>query len=96
LVKIAKMVPVGARATIPLAAFLVGVEETQGVKARVRRLLEIASNSYLRRDPNRSVMRAVPIASICGLLLLALIVVANPIILVAIHNVIEHAVKLLS
>jgi len=96
LVKIAKMVPVGARATIPLAAFLVGVEETHGVKDRVRRLLEIASNSYRRRDPNRTLMQAVPIASICGLLLLALIVVANPIILVAIHNVIEHAVKLLS
>ena len=44
LVKIAKMVPVGARAAVPMAAFLVGVEETRGVKARVRRLLEIASN----------------------------------------------------
>src|SRR5258708_28949763 len=71
LVKIAKMVPVGARATIPLAAFLVGVEETRGVKARVRRLLEIASNGHLRRSTNSILMQAVPVASICGLLLLA-------------------------
>jgi len=44
------MVPV-ERASVPLAAFLVGVEETRGVKARVRRLLEIASHGYLRRAP---------------------------------------------
>jgi Peptidase family M48 len=96
LVKIAKMVPVGSRATVPLAAFLVGVEETRGVKARVRRLLEIASNGYLRRVPDPTITQAVPAASICGLLLLSLVVATNPIILVAIHNVIERAVKILS
>ena len=52
LVKIAKMVPVGARASVPMAAFLVGVEETRGVKARVRRLLEIASSGCRRSVPN--------------------------------------------
>jgi Zn-dependent protease with chaperone function len=96
LVKIAKMVPVGARATVPLAAFLVGVEETRGVKARVRRLLEIASYGYLRRSTNPVLMQAVPAALIGGLLLLAITVATNPIILVAIHNLIEHAVKILS
>jgi beta-lactamase regulating signal transducer with metallopeptidase domain len=96
LVKIAKMVPVGARATVPLAAFLVGVEETRGVKARVRRLLEIASNGHLRRSTNPILIQAVSAASICGLLLLAIVVATNPIILVAIHNVIEQAVKILS
>jgi len=96
LVKIAKMVPVGARATIPLAAFLVGLEETHGVKARVRRLLEIASNSYLRRDPNRTVMRIIPTASLCGVLVLAFVVANKPSVLVAVHGVIEGVVKLLS
>ena len=96
LVKIAKMVPVGARATVPLAVFLVGVEETRGVRARVRRLLEIASNGHLRRSTNPILIQAVPAASICGLLLLAIVVGTNPIILFAIHNVIENAVKILS
>jgi hypothetical protein len=96
LVKIAKMVPVGARAAVPLAAFLVGVEETRGVKARVRRLLEIASNGYLRRVPNPLLTRILPVASLCGLLLLAFVVAHNPSVLLAVHNVIEHAVKLLS
>ena len=90
------MVPVGARAAIPLAAFLVGVEETRGVKARVRRLLEIASNSYLLNVPNSTMTRILPAVSICGLLLIALAVAHNPSVLLTVHNVIEHAVKLLS
>src|SRR6185503_5338698 len=49
LVKVAKMVPKGPRATLPIAAFLVGSEEDRGLKARVRRLLEIASNQEGRR-----------------------------------------------
>ena len=96
MVKIAKMVPVGARAAVPLAAFLVGVEETRGVKARVRRLLEIASDGYLRRIPNPTTARILPAASLCGLLSLALVAANNPRVLLTVHNVIEHAVKLLS
>lgn len=96
LVKIAKMVPVGARAAVPVAAFLVGVEETRGVKARVRRLLEIASHGYLRRAPNRTLARMLTAGSLCGVLLLAVVIAANPIVLVTVHRAIEHAVKLLS
>lgn len=96
LVKIAKMVPVGARAAVPVAAFLVGVEETRGVKARVRRLLEIASNGYLRRTPNRTMFRVLTTGSLCGLILLAVVIATNPIVLVTVHRAIEHAVKLLS
>ena len=96
LVKIAKMVPVGARAAVPVAAFLVGVEETRGVKARVRRLLEIASNGFLRRVSNPTITRILPAASLCALLLLALVVANNPGVLLTVHKVIEHAVKLLS
>jgi Zn-dependent protease with chaperone function len=96
LVKIAKMIPVGARAAVPMAAFLVGVEETRGVKARVRRLLEIASHEYLRQVPKPSTTRILPAVSVCGVLLVALIVANTPIVLVSVHNVIERAVALLS
>jgi beta-lactamase regulating signal transducer with metallopeptidase domain len=96
LVKIAKMVPVGARATVPLAAFLVGVEETRGVKARVRRLLEIASDGCRLRVRNSGVARILPAATLCGLVLLGVAVANNPRVLVSVHLVIERAVKLLS
>jgi hypothetical protein len=79
-----------------MAAFLVGVEETRGVKARVRRLLEIASHDYLHRVPNPAITRIVPAVSLCGLILLALIVANTPMVLVSVHNVIERAVELLS
>ncbi|HMJ26839.1 MAG TPA: M48 family metalloprotease [Pyrinomonadaceae bacterium] len=96
LVKIAKMVPVGARAAVPVAAFLLGVEETRGVKARVRRLLEIASDGISRRTPNRAMFRMLAAGSLCGLLLLAVVIASNPIVLLTVHSAIERAVKLLS
>lgn len=96
LVKIAKMVPVGARAAVPMAAFLVGVDETRGVKARVRRLLEIASHGHPRAIPRPAVARLLPTASLCALLLGSFLVASNPIVLVTAHNVIERAVEILS
>jgi hypothetical protein len=96
LVKIAKMVPVGARAALPMAAFLVGVEETRGVKARVGRLLELASQSYLRELPNPTITRILPTVSLVGLLVCAVVLATNPSVLVAVHDVIERAVALLS
>lgn len=96
LVKIAKMVPVGARAAVPMAAFLVGVEETRGVKARVRRLLEIASHDYLRQVPRRAIDRILPAVSLCSLVFVLMVLASNPRVLVEVHAVIESAVKLLS
>ena len=96
LVKIAKLVPAGSHVAIPMAAFLVGAEETRGVKARVGRLLEIASKGHLRRDLNPAISRIVPTASLCGLLLLAFVVASNASVQVTVHNVIERVVQILS
>jgi Zn-dependent protease with chaperone function len=96
LVKVAKMVPVGAHAAVPVGAFLVGVDETRGVKARVRRLLEIASSGRLRRVPGSTFGRILPAAALCGLLVLAIAVASNPRVLVSVHLAIERAVELLS
>lgn len=96
LVKIARMIPIGARASVPMAAFLVGVEETHGVKARVRRLLEIASHDYLRQVPKPAITRILPAVSLCGLFLLGLVVANTPMVLMSAHKVIERAVELLS
>lgn len=96
LVKIAKMVPFGARARVPMAAFLVGVEETHGVKARVRRLLEIASNGCRPEASHTRIARVLP-AMLLGLLLtLAVAVASNPQVLVTVHEMVERAVRLLS
>ncbi len=96
LVKIAKMVPVGARASVPMAAFLVGIEETRGVKARVRRLLEIASGGRRGRAPNPTIARILPATSLVFLLTLAIAEASNPQILVTVHSMVERAVELLS
>jgi beta-lactamase regulating signal transducer with metallopeptidase domain len=96
LVKIAKMIPVGAHASVPMAAFLVGVEETRGVKARVRRLLEIASNGCRHSVPNSPIARILPATSLGLLLTLAVAVASNRQVLVTVHSMIERAVHLLS
>ena len=96
LVKIAKMVPVGARASVPMAAFLVGIEETRGVKARVRHLLEIASNGCRQATPNFTITRVLPATSLGFLLVLAVAVASTPQILVTVHSMVERAVELLS
>lgn len=96
LVKIARIIPVGARASVPMAAFLVGVEETHGVKARVRRLLEIASNGCRHSVPNSAIARILPATSLFLLLTLAVAVASNPQALVTVHSIIERAVNLLS
>jgi len=96
LVKIAKMVPVGARAAVPMAAFLVGIEETRGVKARVRRLLEIASDGYRHGVPNPTIAYILPATSLGFLLTLAVAVASNPQVLVTVHSMIERAVEFLS
>lgn len=96
LVKIAKMVPVGTRAAVPLAAFLVGVEETRGVKARVRRLLEIASSGYRQHPPDYKPRRLAVFGALVSLVLMAGGVGSSPIVLVTVHRAIEHAVRILS
>jgi beta-lactamase regulating signal transducer with metallopeptidase domain len=96
LVKIAKMVPVGVRARVPMAAFLVGVEGNRGVKARVRRLLEIASNGCRDGTPNTMIARVLPAASLGVLLVSGFAVASNPQVLVTVHEMIERGVKLLS
>jgi len=96
LVKIAKMVPFGARASVPMAAFLVGIEEPRGVKARVRRLLEIASDGCRHEASNTTIARVLPATSLGLLLTLAVAVASNPQVLVTVHAMVERAVKLLS
>jgi Zn-dependent protease with chaperone function len=95
LVKIARMVPVGASANVPLAAYLVGAEQTHGVKDRVKRLIEIASGDLGEPRDNSMIARILPIASFAGFAVVAGAVATNPGVLLAVHGAIERVVNLL-
>lgn len=94
LVKIAKMVPVRERADVPLGAYLIGAEETQGVRARIRRLLDIAAQDIDKRD-NRWLIRTARAISLLGFTLFAIASASSPRVLIGVHQIIEHTVALL-
>jgi Zn-dependent protease with chaperone function len=94
LVTIAKMVPVGARADVPLGAYLVGAEETQGIRSRIRRLIEMSSNRSLRGISN-SPSHLLPVASFTVFAVIAAIAASNPKVLIGVHGILEFAVSLL-
>ena len=95
LVKIARMVPVSARAQMPLAAFLVG-EETRGIKARVRHLLDIASRGRETNKARVEIATVLPIATIVAALVVSVIFASHPQVLLTVHLFVERVVSLLS
>jgi len=95
LVKVAKLIPAGTHA-MPVAAFLVAGDETRGVKARVRRLLEIASIDRAPRVSKSAIARFVPAISLCTLLAMGAVLASNPHVLGAVHSLIERVVSILS
>jgi Zn-dependent protease with chaperone function len=95
LIGIARMVPAGARPTMPLASFLLG-DETDGVKGRVRHLLELAGAST---PGERPVARFSPWATrstLLSSLLFLIFLLIRTSALVEIHDALERAVRLLS
>ena len=94
LVKIAKMIPVGAHAAIPVAAFLVGNEEPRGVKARVGRLLEIATTG--ERAAASMPARILSVSLLSLIFVSGVLAASNSQVLATVHSLIEHAVRVLS
>jgi Zn-dependent protease with chaperone function len=92
LVKIARKIPQGARPTMPAGVFLLGDEETKGIKSRVRRLIALAAierRPVSRHDVSTNLLVWVP----ASMLLATLVVMAtSPILLSRVHSLIEHAV----
>jgi Zn-dependent protease with chaperone function len=92
LVKIARKIPHGARPTMPAGVFLLGDEETKGIKSRVRRLLALAAiecRPVYRRGVSTNLLVWVP----ASMLLAMLVVMAtSPVLLSRVHSLIEHAV----
>lgn len=94
LIKIAKMVPIRERAEIPLGAYLIGAEETQGVKTRIRRLLDIASDGIDNRD-NRWLITSAQGISLITFAVFAITAACEPRVLIRVHEIIERTVALL-
>jgi len=92
LVKIARIIPLGARPTMPAGVFLLGDEETKGIKSRVGRLIALAT-AGTAVSSRRGLLTKLFIWSPASMLLLSFIIAAtSPFLLSRVHLLIEHAV----
>ncbi len=92
LVKIARNIPRGARPNMPAGVFLMGDEETKGIKSRVRRLIllsTIDSRAGSRYEVVKKLLVWTP-----PVMLLAILTISatSPGLLARVHYLIEHAV----
>jgi Zn-dependent protease with chaperone function len=96
LVRVARLIPAEDHHVMASAAFFVGAEETRGIKARVRRLLELSST-----DPNLLVSSApvfhlLPWLVLIFVFMIGLTIETRPQVLATVHMFIEHVVVVLS
>src|SRR6266516_1890697 len=92
LVKIARMIPEGARPTMPAGAFL--VDDYGGVMSRVRRLVRLTEVNWPERKDARSKLLSWAFASLLVMGLAAL--ATNARVLLAAHSAIERVIYLLT
>jgi Zn-dependent protease with chaperone function len=95
LVKIARIIPLGARPTMPAGVFLLGDEETKGVKSRVGRLIALAATERGTGSRSRGLTKVFAWAPAIMLLVAFAIAATNPYLLSRVHYLIEHAVFVL-
>ena len=95
LVKIARLIPVGLKPAMPAGAFLIAQDEVSGVKARVRRLMELADQK--RTAQGRALISRIPLwVPIVVTILVAALAANEPHVLATVHLLIEESVHLLS
>jgi Zn-dependent protease with chaperone function len=95
LVKIARIIPKGARPTMPAGVFLLGDDETKGIKWRVRRLVELAQSGRKPRLPRSSIASPMLWVTMALSLVVAGCISHTQSILGSVHLLIEHAVHFL-
>jgi len=95
LVKIARIIPLGGRPTMPAGVFLLGDEETKGIKSRVRKLIALATSE--RQVSRHDVLTSLFFWGPATMILVGFVIAAtNPYLLTRVHSLIEHAVSVLS
>jgi Zn-dependent protease with chaperone function len=92
LVKIARIIPPGARPTMPAGVFLLGDEETKGIKSRVRRLIALATSEYHAGRSHPLLAKLVFWGPTSFLFVALLVAASNPYLLSRVHYLVEHAV----
>jgi Zn-dependent protease with chaperone function len=98
LVRIARMIPKGQRQVMPTAvsAFLLGGDDSPGVKVRVRRLVELASTDPQLLVSNASIVRFVPWFVLTLIVVVGVSIESRPQVLASVHYFVEHVVAVLS
>lgn len=96
LVKISRMIPTGTRPAMPAGSFLVGGQDTFGVNARVRRLLEIASGESPADLYEPLIANLAVWLVLASLFSLVAFTISNPQVLTTVHSSIEQVVSFLS
>ena len=98
LVRIARMIPDGNSEAMPAAVstFLASGEEIRGVKARVRRLLELASTDSRLRGSHARLVRLAPWLTIGAIVVASIVIESRPQVLAVAHLFIEEMVAFLS
>jgi len=95
LVKIARIIPLGGRPTMPAGVFLLGDEETKGIKSRVRRLIALATTE--RKGSSYDIFPRLVVWAPAIMLFIGFVIAAtNPYLLTRVHHLIERAVFVLS
>ena len=92
LVKIARVIPPGARPTMPAGVFLFGDDETKGIKSRVRRLIALAASGYRPGTRHPALTRLVVWGPTSMLFVSLALAANNSYLLSSVHELIEHAV----
>ncbi|HEY0005073.1 MAG TPA: M48 family metalloprotease [Pyrinomonadaceae bacterium] len=99
LIEIARMIPAGAKPSMPVGAFLLG-DESEGVIWRVRRLLELASGEHLPGEEKSGLLSGLTVwtwrAISCALFALTVLMMTNPHTLASVHLAIERLVSALN
>jgi len=90
LIKIARLVPEGAKPAMPAGALLIG-DYTDGIAQRVRRLTRLATPDNL--SPIGRTFKVWPWICFAAILISAILSATNPSTLLAIHNLIEMVVS---
>ena len=96
LVRVARLIPTESRPVMPSSTFLVGGEETRGVKARVRRLVELSATDPQMLASSAPLFRFTPWVLTLTMVVIGLVIAGRPEVLASVHSFIEQVVKLLS
>lgn len=95
LIKIARLVPFGSKPTLPAGAYFVNGEDPSGFKARVQNLVRLADGGS--SNPPAALISKLPLGVPIAILVVLLTAISiESHVLVLTHEVIEHAVYLLS